>query len=1002
MDSLKLPVLTVSPDPNAFSAFAEAIYKQRYSHETLEFWEQIAYRVASNVCAAAPEYYSPTEVCEYIKTRKFMPGGRYLYAAGRPFHQVQNCLLNRAEDSREGWADLMHKVTMSLMTGAGVGVDYSAVRAEGAVVSRTGGFSTGPLALAQMVNEAGRHIMQGGARRCLPSGTLVSMEGGYKKCIEEVQPGEFVQTRLGAYKILDKAYQGKQEVILFRTTHGTVSSTKNHRWLAARSDRSKQWYMAEELEVGHKLYYHPTPRQEGIEYNAQEAYTLGFFMGNGCAYSSGRTHEVTFQIANNWLVEQQVSLIKNVMSSYGSNPIVRLGHGACIEIRCRSKDLVTKFQKFKKPHKAPVIPEFIWNADLSARSAFLSGWLDSDGYFGEDSWKLSNKHPEVLLQLQRFCESLGLVTTINGLELRFSSYQRRLMDQLLYDTSFKFPESYNSKDTSEIPSKILEITHLTPVDTWDLQIEEVEEFIADDFVSHNSALWAGLSWDHPDILKFVHLKNWSSEVRRAKELDYNFPATLDGTNISVILDKNFFDAYAANEPHARAVYWQTVRQMLSTGEPGFSVNYANQQESLRNAPIAGNTRVLTPTGEAVVSDIIGRDIVVWTGVRWANTKFTCTRQQSPLVTISLSNTRRLTCSPEHPFILASGERQAASKLQLDTQLKSVNPYNQVTVTGIKHQPYTEDVYCCDVKFEEHSFAAEGVIVSNCTEVVSEDDSDVCNLGSVNLARVSTIAEFRKVVVAATTFLLAGTLYSDLPYTKVGEVRARNRRLGLGLLGIHEWLLQRGYKYGPCDELTEWLECYKTVSSATASSCASAWGLSQPVAVRAIAPTGTIGIVAETTTGIEPVFCVAYRRRYKGPDGKTTQYQYVVDPTAKRLIDQGVEPALVEDAYTLAGDPERRVAFQAYVQQYVDQSISSTINLPEWGSELNNEAGVERFGNMLLQYLPSLRGITVYPDAARDGQPLSRVKYETAVSHEGQVFVEQADLCDLTGSGTCGA
>src|SRR5690348_12112588 len=100
-----------------------------------------------------------------IAERKFVPGGRYLYASGRDLHQVQNCALYRAEDTREGWADLVHKTTMALMTGAGVGVDYSDVRCSGSIISRTGGTASGPISLMKMVNEVGRNVMQGGARR---------------------------------------------------------------------------------------------------------------------------------------------------------------------------------------------------------------------------------------------------------------------------------------------------------------------------------------------------------------------------------------------------------------------------------------------------------------------------------------------------------------------------------------------------------------------------------------------------------------------------------------------------------------------------------------------------------------------------------------------------------------------------------------------------------------------------------------------------------------------
>ncbi len=542
-----------------FSAFAKTVFEQKYAmvkaDGTKETWKETAARVVDSVTEfTAISADEKLLLKQLIEDRKFIPGGRYLYAAGRSFHMVNNCLLLRAEDSREGWADLMQKVTMALMTGAGVGVDYSDVRAAGSPVKKTGGLATGPCSIAQMVNEAGRHIMQGGARR--------------------------------------------------------------------------------------------------------------------------------------------------------------------------------------------------------------------------------------------------------------------------------------------------------------------------------SALWAGLRWSHPDIFTFIDIKNWSPEIRKLKEIDFNAAAPLDGTNISVILDRDFFDAYDAGDKHAHEVYNRTLKNMMSSAEPGFSVDYDNPRESLRNA---------------------------------------------------------------------------------------------------------------------------------CTELTSEDDSDVCNLGSLNLARFSSIDAFTKAVAVSTKFLLAGTVYSDLPYAKVHTIREKNRRLGLGIMGVHEWLLQRGKRYGADDELGQWLEVYRDVSDTTARQTAAEWMISIPLKVRASAPTGSIGILAETTTGIEPVFCVAYRRRYKGPDGHSTNYQYVIDPTAKRLIESGVKPADVEDAYTLAEEPERRIAFQAWVQQYIDHGISSTLNLPEWGSDLNNEATLATFGDMLYNYLPRLRGITAYPDGCRGGQPLTRVAYETAVGKVGQVFVEAGDICEISGKGgSCGS
>ena len=291
----------------------------------------------------------------------------------------------------------------------------------------------------------------------------------------------------------------------------------------------------------------------------------------------------------------------------------------------------------------------------------------------------------------------------------------------------------------------------------------------------------------------------------------------------------------------------------------------------------------------------------------------------------------------------------------------------------------------------------------CTEVTSADDSDVCNLGSINMGNIESITELQDVVELATKFLLCGTLKAELPYNKVKAIREKNRRLGLGIMGLHEWLLKRGYKYEMVSELHRWLTVYRDCSDHTSRNFSDALNISRPVANRAIAPTGTIGIMAGTTTGIEPLFSVAYKRRYL-KDGKKWVYQYVIDGTAKILIDEyELKPEEIETSLSLAQDYERRITFQANVQEHVDMAISSTINLPKWGSKHNNPDTIGKFTKILADNAHRLRGFTCYPDGARGGQPFTEVEYSDAISHEGKEFEEIIhDICDINGrGGTCG-
>lgn len=406
--------------------------------------------------------------------------------------------------------------------------------------------------------------------------------------------------------------------------------------------------------------------------------------------------------------------------------------------------------------------------------------------------------------------------------------------------------------------------------------------------SRRSAIYASLSDEHADVQEFLESKNWESmpvgstgfSLKDVKEQDFNFPAPLDMTNISV----NYSDKWLLN-------YWETgdvgetfsknVAQAMRTGEPGFSFNFFDKRhETLRNA---------------------------------------CT---------------------------------------------------EVTANN--------------------SLAHDG-----------GDDSDVCNLGSINLAQIPDITRLREVVELATKFLVCGTLRADLPYQKVYKVREKNRRLGLGVMGIHEWLIQRGERYNVTPELHRWLHVYKTVSDDAADKFTTQQSISRCVAKRAIAPNGSIGILASTTTGIEPLFAVAFKRRYL--KGTKWHYQYVVDSAAQRLIESyGVNPDKIESALDLATDYKRRIKFQADVQNYVDHGISSTINLPAWGSAENNADTVSEFTQTLASYAHRLRGFTCYPDGSRGGQPLTAVPYKEATKQQGEEFVEAIDVCDITQrGGTCG-
>src|SRR3990172_10076219 len=142
------------------SEFAKNIMELRYSHEVegrKETWEEISKRVVDNVISVSSISNSIKDAIQFLITnRKFIPGGRFLAQSGREYHQTNNCFLLRAEDTREGWGELVNKATVMLMSGGGLGIDYSQLRPSGTLLKRSGGTSSGPLPLMRTINEVGR------------------------------------------------------------------------------------------------------------------------------------------------------------------------------------------------------------------------------------------------------------------------------------------------------------------------------------------------------------------------------------------------------------------------------------------------------------------------------------------------------------------------------------------------------------------------------------------------------------------------------------------------------------------------------------------------------------------------------------------------------------------------------------------------------------------------------------------------------------------------------
>ena len=868
---------TLLASPKAtMSPWASTIYQQRYAKPG-ETWEDYGPGSKSTPRRVVEHVMGPyfpelvEEMIGYIADRKFMPGGRYLYATGERFHQTQNCFSGETEIvTRDGTKSLVDLVGTepTIMTSRG-----EWVKAE------VHSFGVQPLLKVRLRRQGKDKIIYATAghswRVARDWNATVDRPANKQEVVTaDLCEGMRLWDVFGhGISRTPVSPQGVQHGIVFgdgnvpKDEHGF--NTSNVRLCGEKDAQLLKYFpLSSTRAVEDDIEVRGLPRRykEAPSLHDDRSYLLGwlagYFAADGNVSASGKVVLSSVALEN-------LEFARDVCYLLGIGTYGILSQDRISNLTGRPSRIYNlTFMKHTLTEAFFLI--------TSHRERFLASPVQRRAYWNVVSVEATDRVEEVFCAVVPDTHEFVLADNIltgNCLLLKvedsresISKLMERVSSALM--TGAGIGIVWSALRGEGVPIRGMGGTSTGPL-AFMQSINEIGRHIMQGG-SRRSAIWAGLHWWHPDVFKFIHLKDWSEDIMAMKAKDYNTAAPMDTTNISVILDDDFFAAYEDPQhpmhEHAELVYWEVIEQMLKTGEPGFSVDVGeNAGESLRNA---------------------------------------------------------------------------------------------------------------------------------CTEITSSDDNDICNLGSINMAQVDNITEFARIVEVGTAFLLCGTLYSLVPYKEVDDTRTKNRRLGLGLMGIYEWLVTRGKPYGPDDELASWLDYYAE-STLIAAEYADRLGISRPIKTRGIAPNGTISIVAETTSSIEPLFAVAMKRRYL--KGKDWHFQYVIDATAQRLIDKGIDPAKLETAYDLAKTPERRVAFQAWLQEWVDHGISSTLNLPAYGS---HEFTNEEFGTMLFKYLPKLRGVTVYPDGARGGQPLNVVPYDEAKDWVGYEYSEFGSEQACV-SGSCG-
>jgi adenosylcobalamin-dependent ribonucleoside-triphosphate reductase len=332
----------------------------------------------------------------------------------------------------------------------------------------------------------------------------------------------------------------------------------------------------------------------------------------------------------------------------------------------------------------------------------------------------------------------------------------------------------------------------------------------------------------------------------------------------------------------------------------------------------------------------------------------------------------------------------------------------------------EEVYDCQVP-GINRYISNGFVSHNCGEIpmMRYPDLkafDVCCLGHVNLAFAEDPLECFRLM---TRFLIRAT-FAPLPDELTHRNVQRNRRIGVGFLGFHEWLVNHGIKYSQAPQsgwVKRQLRKFREVVIEAARQYASQLRIPEPIKKTTVAPTGTISNIPGTTSGIQPLYAPFYRRRvrYSNSDlelrrvldrseyeavepalnePNTTVVSYVcrdimVDRTSER-IGENRALELIESQFDLQVSDFLKV--QAMVQrEYADNAVSITINVNP------QEVSGQQLKELLMLYLPELKGVTIFPEMSRPQSPLERITRE---EYEAAAFRVAGNYEEDCASGSC--
>ena len=934
---------------NAATVLEKRYLKKDKDGNATESPQDLYWRVASNISQADRLYeqkpnlsQTATEFYSLIAEQKFMPNSPTLRGAGRAMQQLSACFVLPINDSLESIMTTLKNACHIFKTGGGCGYSFSRLRPKSDLISTTGNNAGGPVGFMRVYNATVGEITQGGVRMGANMGMLRS---------DHPDIEEFINCKTD------------------------MTSLTNFNISVSATDKFMQ---AVENNTDYDLI-NPRTKATIKQIKARDIFNK--------------------MCENAWKNGDPGMIFIDKINNSTSNPVKSVG---LVEATnpCLSKDTWVMTDKGARQIK-DIIGEPI---KLALNGKFYP--TSPHGFFKTGTkkiYQLETHHgylikatSDHLIKTQTGWKKVGKIN--QGDSIQINNHQN-----LDWNGSGNFGEGYLiglliGDGVMKKNEAILSV--------WgDSSVKKIKQI---------ATLSANALPHRKDFQGFVRVKNRTESRLKLKSiylLAKKYDLSFRHKTITPKIEQSSIKFY---QGLLKALF-DTDGTIIGNQQKGISIRLAQSNLEI----LFATQRMLARLG--IISKI------------YQNRR----KAQKKLMPDGKGNLKLYSIKAQHELIISKNNiikfsqtidffdsKKSARMRMLIKKYKRI-PYRETFLTKVKKiTPFiAEDVYDARVP-GINAFEANGLIAHNCGEQPLLPNES-CVLGSINLAKfvkngAIDWGDLEKTVVIAQHFLDNVIDMNRYVVPEIEQMTKSLRRTGLGVMGFADLLIKLGFAYNSPEGIEigeKVMEFINTKARQASEELAKKRGAypyfkksddyaagSAPlrnVARTTIAPTGTISVLADCSSGIEPIFALVHKRKsIWDKDGAKIELLVIDRQFEDMMREQGIYNEDIMDQISTTGsvshndnvpenlrkifitahdlEPYDHIKIQAAFQKHVDNAISKTVNFP-------NSATIDDVKEAyLMAYQMGCKGITIYRDGSRDVQVLTVGSKDKTVSGDEKI------------------